>query len=376
MKPKIAIVCDFLTKFGGAQQVLLAISELYPEAPIYCLLYSEEGTLGKFKNRRVIPSSLQKKPRFLRNRLKFLLPNFPRAIEEFDLSMYDIVISSNDSFAHGVITKPDTFHICYCHTPMRYAWDWSHEYLKESGVDYGLKGLIARKLIHEIRIWDRASSERVDAWIANSKNVKKRIEKYYRKDSQVIYPPVNVSAIKPTDKPSEEFYFIASRLEPYKKIDLAVEAFNLNGKQLIIAGDGSQLKYLSSIAKNNIKFVGAKYGRELYDYFARAKAFIFSGEDDFGITPVESMAAGRPVIAYEKGGTLETIISGKTGLFFKDQTVESINDAVSRLEEDYADFTVENCRVQSEKFSKQKFQQQISEAVETGYEKYIKSNKK
>ncbi|MFA6963649.1 MAG: glycosyltransferase [Patescibacteria group bacterium] len=376
MKPKVAIVCDFLTKFGGAQQVLLSISELYPEAPIFCLLYDEEGTLGKFKNRKIIPSSLQKKPAFLRNRLKFLLPSFPKAIEEFDLSEYDVVISSNDSFAHGAITKPDTFHICYCHTPMRYAWDWCHEYLKESGVDHGLKGLIARILIHNIRIWDRASSERVDSWIANSDNVKQRIRKYYRQDSSVIYPPVSVEEIKPNGEAPEDFYLIASRLEPYKKIDLAVEAFNQSGRQLIVVGEGSQFEYLSSIAKKNVQFVGPKYGQELYDYFARAKAFIFPGEDDFGITPVESMAAGRPVIAYKKGGTLETIIPSKTGIFFEEQTIESLNSAIQSLEQDYSDFTPEGCRSQAEKFSKEEFKKMISDKVVSEYKKYIESNKK
>ncbi len=373
MKPKVAIVCDFLTKFGGAQQVLLAISEIYPEAPIFCLLYDEKGTLGKFKNRQVITSSLQKKPAFLRNRLKFLLSSFPQAIEEFDLSGYDVVISSNDSFAHGIITKPDTFHICYCHTPMRYAWDWCHEYLKESGADHGIKGLIARKLIHDIRVWDRTSAERVDMWIANSENVKKRIKKYYRKDSSVIFPPVNVAAIKADRTEPEEFYLIASRLEPYKKIDLAVKAFNANGKPLVIVGEGSQLDYLTSIAKENVKLVGAKYGQELYSYFARAKAFIFPGEDDFGITPVESMAAGRPVIAYKKGGTLETVIAGKTGMFFSEQTVTSINATIAKFEEDILSFSIENCQAQADKFSKDKFQEQIDDIVKKGYKAHRES---
>jgi len=371
MKPKVAIVCDFLTKFGGAQQVLLSMSEIFPEAPIYCLLYDEEGTLGKFKKADIHPSSLQKKPKFLRNRLKFLLSSFPKAIEEFNLSEYDIVISSNDSFAHGVITKPTTFHACYCHTPMRYAWDWSHEYLKENHTERGLKGFFARKLIHNIRIWDRVSAERVDAWIANSENVSSRIQKYYRHSSEVIYPPINTENIKPNNLKPEDFYFIVSRIEPYKKIDLAVQAFNQSGRKLVIAGEGSQLEYLRSIAKANISFVGPKYGQDLYQYFQRTKAFVFPGEDDFGITPVEAMAAGRPVIAYKKGGTLETITENKTGLFFDEQTPESLNQAVDNLEQKYENFTPENCRNQAIKFSTETFKTKLEKFVLSGYEKHL-----
>jgi glycosyltransferase involved in cell wall biosynthesis len=368
-KPKVAFVCDFLTKFGGAQQVLLSMHKVFPEAPIYCLLYDEKGTMVKFKDAKIVPSICQKS--ILAKRPKFLLPRFASAVEQFDFSEYDIVISSSDSFAHGAITKPTTFHLCYCHTPMRYAWDWSSEYLKENNISFDLKGLIVRKIIHDLRIWDKASSDRVDKWLANSKNVVGRIEKYYRKDSEVLYPPIDIAGIKPNDKSHNDAYLIVSRIEPYKRIRLAVEAFNQNGKKLIVVGDGSELESLKAIAKNNISFPGAKYGPELYEYFREAKAFIFPGEDDFGITPVESMAAGRPVIAFKKGGTLETIIDGKTGVFFDEISSESLNLAISKLEEKYDDFTVENCRKQAEEFSEEKFQENLKKFALDGLRDHL-----
>lgn len=367
---KIALVCDFLTKFGGAQQVLLAMHELYPDAPIHCLLYDEKGTMGKFSNAKIVPSTLQKSA--LRKHPKFLLPKFASAVEEFDFSGYDVVISSSDSFAHGVITKPSTFHLCYCHTPMRYAWDWASEYLAENNIGFGLKGLAVRTIIHNLRVWDRVAADRVDHYLANSENVRKRIAKYYKTESEVLFPPVDLEGIKPTGKPHEGFYLIVSRIEPYKKIKLAVEAFKDSKQKLIIVGEGSELDYLKSIASDNVEFVGAKYDEELYKYFQDAKAFIFPGEDDFGITPVESMAAGRPVIAFRKGGTLETVIENKTGLFFDEATSESLKVAVKEMEEHYDEFSPEACRKQAESFSKKAFQESLKKAVEDGYQKQLK----
>lgn len=367
---KIALVCDFLTKFGGAQQVLLAMHELYPDAPIYCLLYDEKGTMGKFAKGEIIPSGLQKS--VLHKRPKFLLPKFASAVEEFDLSSYDVVISSSDSFAHGVITKPATFHLCYCHTPMRYAWDWANEYLAENNIGFGIKGMAVRNIIHNLRIWDRVAADRVDHYLANSENVRARIAKYYRTDAEVLFPPVDLEGIKPSGKPYLDYYLIVSRIEPYKKIKLAVKAFKSLKQKLVIVGEGSDLNYLKSIASDNVEFVGAKYDQELYKYYQNAKAFIFPGEEDFGITPVESMAAGRPVIAFQKGGALETVIEGKTGIFFDEATGESLKVAVEQLEKDYDKFSPEACRKQAELFSKKTFQTALKKAVEEGYAKHLK----
>lgn len=371
---KIALVCDFLTKFGGAQQVLLAMHEIYPDAPIHCLLYDKKGTMGKFAKAKIIPSGLQKS--VLHRHPKFLLPKFASAVEEFDLSSYDVVISSSDSFAHGVITKPATFHLCYCHTPMRYAWDWANEYLAENRIGFGIKGMAVRNIIHNLRIWDRVAADRVDHYLANSENVRTRIAKYYRTEADVLFPPVDLEGIKPSDKPHEDYYLIVSRIEPYKKIKLAVQAFKDLKQKLVVVGEGSDLEYLKSIATENVEFVGPKYDQELYKYFQNAKAFIFPGEDDFGITPVESMAAGRPVIAFRKGGTLETVVEGKTGVFFDEATAESLKAAVDQLEEHYHDFSADVCRKQAELFSKKSFQATLQKAVTDGYANHLKSYNK
>lgn len=367
---KVAIVCDFLTKLGGAQKVLLSLHELYPDAPVYCLLYDEKGTSGKFSDCKIIQSNLKNQPGFLRHRPKFLVGKFAKVVEEFDLSKYDVVISSNDSFAHGIITKPETFHLCYCHTPTRYLWDWHAEYLAENKISYNLKGLVVRNLLHKQRVWDRVSADRVDHFIANSENVKKRIKKYYLRDADVVYPPVEVNDIQMATEPPEDYYLIVSRLEPYKKIDLAVKACNKLKKKLVIVGDGSAKNSLQSIAGPTIEFAGWKNDAELFKYFQHAKAFIFSGEEDFGIAPVEAMAAGRPIIAYKKGGSLESIIDGKTGLFFDDQTVESLSKVITKLEQMYDNFIPENCRVQANKFSKEKFLTEMENRVEIGYKKH------
>ncbi len=369
-KTKIALVCDFLTKLGGAQKVLLALHELYPDAPIYCLLYDEDGTHGSFKDCQIFPSSMQKAPPFLRRRPKYLVSKYTKAIEEFDLSKYDIVISSNDSYSHGVVTKPETFHLCYCHTPTRYLWDWHAEYLAENGIGYDLKGLYVRNVLHKYRVWDRVAADRVDHFVANSINVQKRIKKYYQSDSDVIYPPVEVANIEMADQPPQEFYLIASRLEMYKRVDLAILACNKLKKNLTIIGDGSAQSYLQSLAGPTVNFVGWKNDKELYQYYRECKAFIFPGEDDFGITPVEAMAAGRPVIAFRKGGTLETILDGKTGLFFDDPTVESLAESIADLERRYDELVPEVCRRQAEKFSKERFFTRIGDEIETGYKKH------
>ena len=344
---KIAIVADFLQKIGGSQKVVYSLHKIYPDAPIYCLLYDEEGTKGLFKNAKIITTELQKYPKSVRHHPKILLNKYAKAVEQFDLSNFDVVISSSDSFAHGIITKPTTLHICYCHTPMRYAWDWTNEYLSENKIGYGLKGLYVRNVLHQLRQWDKVAADRVDFYIANSKNVQARIAKYYQLDSEVITPPVDISQIKIATESPKDYYLVVSRLEPYKKIEIAIEAFNRLGKKLIIIGDGSAKSELEKMAKDNIEFVGSKYGAELFDYYKNAKAFIFPGEEDFGITPLESMASGRPVIAYKIGGTLETIIPDKTGIFFDEQTADSLIEAIEKLEKNYDQFKTAECRHQS-----------------------------
>jgi len=370
---KIAIVHEFLTKIGGAEKVLLSLHKIYPEAPIYTLLYYEKGTGGKFSDCKIISSSLKKYPDFLRRKTKLFLPKLARAIEEFDFSEYDIVISNSNSFAHGILTKPSTFHICYCNSPMRYAWDWYHEYMKENKIGFGIKGLYIRNLLHKIRIWDKISSERVDFWLANSKNVQKRITKYYQKDSKIIYPPVDVEKIDFSDNVPDDYYVILSRLEPYKNVDLAIKAFNQSGRSLVIIGKGSMEQRLRSRASKNIEFLGWQSDKSVREYLKNAKALIFPGEDDFGITPVESMAAGRPVIAFGQGGALETIIDNKTGVFFNDTTPQSLNEAIDKLEKNYSDFVPSICRKQAEQFSEENFEKEIVNIIKAESDRYFKT---
>ena len=362
---RVALVCDFLTKFGGAQRVLLALSKIYPDAPIYCLLYDEKGAKGQFSGKKIIPSYLQKMPSIIR-RPKFLFSRYPAAIENFDFSDFDLVISSSDSFAHGVITKPKTTHICYCHTPMRYAWDWTNEYLKENKIGFGPKGLYVRYLLYKTRIWDRVAADRVDYWIANSKNTQSRIKKYYKADSEVIYPPIDLLEIDDSPK-SEDFYLIISRLEPYKNIGLAVDTFSENKKKLVIIGEGSDFSKLKSKSSSNISFLGWQNDKEAHDYLSKCKAFIFPGEDDFGMTPVEAMAAGKPVIALGRGGVLESVIEGKTGILFNKETVKSLNLAIDSFEA--KQFFPADCRAQAEKFGSVVFEDKIKKAVEKAVRK-------
>lgn len=364
-KLKVAIVHEFLLKLGGAEAVLKSLCELFPDAPIYTFLYNEEKTHGIFKRKKITTSSLQNTP-FLNQNPKLFLSKYSRAVEEFDLSSYDLVISSSNSFAHGVITKPSTLHLCYCHSPMRYAWDWYHEYLKENNLQSMLnpKGFFVRKVLHNIRIWDKVSSDRVDYWIANSKNVQQRIQKYYRRESKIIYPPVDLERFiqEENDIEQKDQYIIVSRLEPYKKIEIAIRAFNKNKKQLIIIGSGSYRSRLENIAHKNVSFLGWRSDENVAIQISKSKALIFPGEEDFGITPVEAMACGKPVIAYKKGGALETISEHETGIFFQHANPESLNDAIKQFEK--AKFDRTKCILQSQQFSVSNFNDRFLEYLD------------
>lgn len=326
---KVALVHDFLVKLGGAERVLKTLSNMYPKAPIYTLLYDEKKVGTVFPKERIRTSFLQKYPKFLRKRYRILTKKFPRAIEELDFEEFDLVISSSTAMAHGIVTSLETKHICYCHSPMRYAWDWTHEYRKENNLD-GAISLYYKPLIKYLREWDFVSSDRPDMYIANSNNGHKRLKKYYKQNSEIIYPPVDTDRFRASGKHSN-YFLIVSTLTPYKKIDLAVSLFNKIGRRLVIIGDGPHRKYLESIAGENIDFLGFKDDETVKEYMQNCRALIFPGEEDFGITPVEAMACGKPVLAFGKGGCTETVISGKTGEFFFEETVESMEDGLARL---------------------------------------------
>ncbi len=371
-KLKVALIHDFLNQYGGAERVLLALHEIFPEAPIYTMLYDPSKMRGKLKDADIRPSFLQKFPKFLKKRHKYMLPFMPTAPETFNLRDFDLVISSSSAFAKGIVVKPKTIHICYCHSPMRYAWDWNEKYLNEQGLGSGRK-IFARLLLNYVRMWDKAAADRPDFFIANSHSTAARIKKYYRRESEVVYPPVDVEGIgtvSQSDEASrpasaEKYFLIVSRLSPYKKVEIAIEAMNKLDLPLIVIGEGEAkyVKYLKSIAGPKTKFLGWKSDENTKKYFASCRAFLFPGEDDFGIAPVEAMSFGRPVIALRRGGAVETVIEGETGEFFDEPMIEVLADAVRRFQENEKNYDPEKIRAQAEKFSKEKFVENIKRVI-------------
>lgn len=356
---KIALVHDYLTQYGGAERVLKVFTEIFPYAPIYTLVYNEKATFGVFKDKIIRTSFLQKIPlaKAYYRAFAFLMP---LAVEQFDLSKYDIVLSDSSSFSKGIVTKPKTKHICYCHTPMRFAWDGSQKYIEEFYFPKFSKKIIA-VLMNYVRLWDGLAADRTDVYIANSKFIAERIKKYYNKKSTVIYPPVKTAFFNPF-LPSAEYFLMVGRLLPYKRFDIAVQAFNELKLPLKIIGDGPEKKRLMREAKSNIEFLGNLGDKEIKEYYSNCRAFIFPQEEDFGITAVEAMSCGKPVIAYQGGGALETIENGKTGLFFMQQNKSSLIETVRNFKNHQ--FDSEYIRNYSLKFSEERFKREILEFIE------------
>jgi glycosyltransferase involved in cell wall biosynthesis len=367
---KVALVHDYLIRFGGAERVLLELSKMFPEAPIYTLLYDKSKMGNWFPINRVQTSFLQKIPAWWRAHHKYLLPILPSAPETFDLSEFDLVISSSSSFAKGVITKPKAIHICYCHNPSRFLWDYSFEYLDQQNLGGG-REIFINFFLNYLRIWDKAASKRVDFFIANSKATAARIKKYYRCEAKIIYPPVEIANCKlhiANRNSPKEYFLIVSQLTPYKKIDVAIEAFNKLELPLIIIGEGPQKEYLQKIAKDNIKILGWQPEDVVQCYYDNCLAFIFPGEDDFGITLVEAMKYGKPVLALKAGGALETVLPGITGEFFEAAVPEVLADGVRRLRESIPRLSPLVIRKCAEKFSAERFRREIMEFIEkVGY---------
>ena len=360
---KIALVHDFLLRLGGAERVLKTLMDMYPKAPVYTLLYDEKKVGDTFPRKRIRTSHLQKYPRFLPGMHKAMFPLMPGAVERFDLTGYDVVISSSNAYAHGIITNLETTHICYYHSPMRYAWDYTHQYVKDQ--DLGFFGeMLAARLLHKVRQWDFLASDRVDIALANSKTVRNRIRKYYRRDAQIIYPPVDVNRFTPRKK-NEGYFLIVSALTPYKRIDLAVELFNKLGKRLIVIGDGSDRRRLERMAARNVDFLGFKSDEVVKEYMENCRAFIFPGEEDFGIAPIEAMACGKPVLAFRKGGLKETVVEGKTGQFFEAQDLRSMEDGLTQLLINEKDYDYKEIAKHAEQFSEKAFKKAMKSVVES-----------
>ena len=361
---KVALAQEFLVKLGGAERVLKSLSDLFPDAPIFTLFYDEKAVGKVFPKEKIRGLPLQKMYNRLGRKQKILLPFLTTAIEKLDFHEYDLVISSNTALMHGIITDIGTKHICYCHSPARYLWDYYHSYKREQRLT-GIKNKLATKFLHDLRIWDRTAVSRVDTWVANSRNVQKRILKYFRKPSYLIYPPVDVHRFQ-IGKTHENYFLIVSTLTSYKQIDLAIRLFNRLGRKLIIIGEGSQKEYLESIAEDNIEFLGYQSDQMVAEYMKHARAFLFLGEDDFGIAPVEAMACGKPVIAYGKGGALETVIPHKTGELFTDQSVDGLEKAMVQFflhEKDYSPLSLRKHALQ---FDQKVFQENMKKLVMRG----------
>lgn len=356
---KIAIVCDWLTTAGGAEKVILALHHLFPQAPIYTSIYNPSKVRG-FEKAIIHTSYLQKFP-FAKKKYPFYLSFMPQAFEQFDLSDYDIVLSSSHSCAKGVITKPKTLHITYCHSPMRYAWEDNHNYIKEYQTLSIIKKIAFFKM-HNIRIWDKISADRVDEFIANSYFIQNRISKYYRRPSTVIHPFVDFEKFQKINVPRENFFLAVGRLTPYKKFDLIVETFNELGLPLKIVGTGISAQKLQKMANKNIEFLGYVSDEKLIQLYHQAKALIFPQVEDFGIIPLEAMASGCPVIAYKKGGALETIVEGKSGIFFEQQNIQSLKEAIEKFLS--LDFKPETIQKQAAKFDRAVFNQNILQFIE------------
>ena len=365
---RVAIVCDWLVTYAGAERVLEQMLKCYPDADLFAVVdFLPQEQRGFIMDKPVTTTCIQHYPFAHRFYQKYLF-RMPIAIEQLDLSAYDLIISSSHAVAKGVITGPAQLHLCYIHTPIRYGWDMQNQYLEESGLTRGLLSWAARRMLFSIRQWDVRTANGVDAFVANSQFIARRVWKVYRREASVIYPPVDVERFTLQEK-KEDFYLTASRLTPYKKIDLIVRAFaRMPDRRLIVIGDGPEMKKIRRDATPNVTILGYQLSNVLRDYMQRARAFVFAAEEDFGIVPVEAQACGTPVIAFGKGGATETVRDGWTGIFFGEQTAESIIDAVQRFEG--MAFDPQVCRANAMRFAPERFRKEFSAFVEGEWEAF------
>jgi glycosyltransferase involved in cell wall biosynthesis len=366
---KIAIVHDWLVTYAGAERVLAGLLETWPEADLFAVIdFLSDEDRASLGGKRATTTFIQQLPKAKTHYQKYL-PLMPLAIEQLDMSAYDLVISSSHAVAKGVLTGPNQLHISYVHSPIRYAWDLQHQYLHEASLDYGFKAKLARMLLHYMRMWDQRTASGVDEFIANSHFIGRRINKSYRRESTVIYPPVDTRHFTLCSE-KEDFYLTASRMVPYKRIPMIVEAFSrMPNKKLIVIGTGPEMEKAKELATPNVTLMGYQSFAVLLHHMQRARAFVFAAEEDFGIAPIEAQACGTPVIAYGRGGVLETVRGidhpEPTGVFYAEQTPESLIGAVKEFESEAHHILPETCRASAERFSTERFRQEIKTFVDT-----------
>jgi glycosyltransferase involved in cell wall biosynthesis len=369
---KVAIVHELLVKLGGAERVAKVFADMFPDAPIYTLLYNEAACGKVFAKERVRFAPGLQKAYASKVPRRMMIGWMNTAIENFNLTDYDLVISSSSAFAHGCLTLPETKHICYCHSPARYLWDQTHHVIDQQskrGFTGPLKKMLLPGMFHNLRLWDKAAANRPDVLLANSKTVQQRIKKYWECDADVLYPPVRVADFTMTSN-HEQYFLIVSALSPFKNIELAVELFSrLPKHNLVIIGDGAEKQRLQKIAGDNVEFLGRKSDAVVKEYLENCRALLFPGEDDFGIVPVEAMACGKPVIALNRGGATETVLHKKTGLLFDEPTEKSLEKALIDFFLHEKEFDAKKIRKHAETFAQAKFEKDFMKVVKKALNK-------
>jgi glycosyltransferase involved in cell wall biosynthesis len=371
---KLALVHDWLTGMRGGEKCLEILCELYPNADLYTLIYVKNQLSPVIERMNIKTSFIQRIP-MASKYYRYYLPLFPTAIEQFDLKGYDLVVSTSHCVAKGILPVPDSLHISYCFTPMRYVWDMHFEYFKKS--HFGFKKIFVPFLSNYLRMWDVTSSHRVDFFVAISRHVQKRIKKFYGRESIVIYPPVDCDFFQPLPNSDQQgnYFLMVTAFAPYKSIDLVIQAFNRLGKPLLIIGDGQERRKLEKLAKKNIEFLGWQSNEEVKNYYGGCKAFIFPGEEDFGIAPVEAQACGKPVIAYGRGGVLESVIpfpkENPTGVFFDHPAPESLIQAIDLFERNIDQFDSRQIRRNALQFHKNNFRDKIRSFIDEKYKEHL-----
>jgi glycosyltransferase involved in cell wall biosynthesis len=377
---KIALVHEWFETYAGSERVVEQILHVFPEVDLFSVVdFLPSGKRDFILNKNVTTTFIQTLP-FAKKKFRLYLPLMPLAVEQLDLSGYDLVISSSHAVAKGVITGPDQFHICYCHSPIRYAWDLQHQYLRESGLAKGIKGWFAKYFLHKLRIWDLRTIHGVDSFISNSKFISRRIFKVYGRNSTVIYPPVSVKDFQvPQGTKKSDYYITSSRMTPYKRIDLIVETFTkkFSDQKLVVIGDGPEFEKIKNKAGDNVELLGYQSFSALKEKIGLAKAFIFAAEEDFGIAPVEAQAAGIPVIAFGKGGALETIRGLEdempTGVFFYEQTVDALTEAIELFESNIDKISYEACVENAHRFTNEQFRNKFKKFVDDSFDNWQSS---